>query len=262
MLFRRETLVKWLTVLACILCSHELALGQQWPDEHRDPPFNYHADFQLQPYYPLLRSVTDLQHEVPKVLGLQPLDEPVHIFLFERQRTYQTYVKTYFPTVPNRPALFIKQRGPGMVFARLSNNLAVDLRHETTHAVLHGILPMVPLWLDEGLGEYFEVPATNRANQNPHLTDVRKMAHRGIVPRVEELEKLAELSQMHAEHYRYAWAWVHFMLHGPPEGREILTSYLRDIEASIPPGQMSSRLRSQFPGLEAAFLKHFTRTQR
>lgn len=262
MLFRCRTLLTTVIAVACLICSHGFALGQRWPDEHRDPPFNYHADFQLQPFHSLLRSVTDLQHEVPQLLGLQPLDEPVHVFLFERQRTYQTYVTKYFPTVPNRPALFIKQRGPGMVFARLSNNLAVDLRHETTHAVLHGILPMVPLWLDEGLGEYFEVPATDRANQNPHLAEVQKLARRGVVPRIEDLEKLAELSQMRAEHYRDAWAWVHFMLHGPPEGRKVLVSFLRDVESSIPPGQMSSRLRSQLTALDAAFLEHFTRTRR
>ncbi len=259
---RGRSFLKFLIPLVCILCCHASSWGQRWPDEHRDPPFYYHADFQLQPYHPLLRSVTDLQHEVPRLLGIQPLDEPVHVFLFERQRTYQTYVKKYFPTVPNRPALFIKQRGPGMVFARLSDNLAVDLRHETTHAVLHGILPMVPLWLDEGLGEYFEVPASDRANQNPHLLEARKMARRGVVPRIEDLEKLAELSQMRAEHYVYAWAWVHFMLHGPAEAREELISFLRSIEASIPPGKMSSRMRSQLPGFETAFLEHFTRTHR
>ncbi|GIT30210.1 MAG: hypothetical protein Ct9H300mP1_22560 [Planctomycetaceae bacterium] len=32
-----------------------------------------------------------------------------------------------------------------------------DLRHEFTHGVLHSSLKRVPLWLDEGLAEYFEV---------------------------------------------------------------------------------------------------------
>ena len=52
----------------------------------------------------------------------------------------------------------MKGRGPGKVFAYKSKALPVDVRHEGTHGLLHAALPMVPLWLDEGLAEYFEVP--------------------------------------------------------------------------------------------------------
>lgn len=251
--------IRWAFVVAVpLLClAPQVVCGQQWPDEHHDAPFHYHADFQLRPFYSLLSSVTDLQQEVPEILGLQPLDESVHVFLFERPRTYQTYVKKYFPTVPNRPALFIKQRGPGMVFARLSPHLAVDLRHETTHAVLHGILPMVPLWLDEGLGEYFEVPAAERALRNPHHAAVRDAVRQGAVPRMEDLERIGELSKMRSEHYRAAWSWVHFMLHSSPSSRRVLVSFLKDVEASNPPGQLSTRLRVEIPELEQAYLRHF-----
>lgn len=240
--------------VVCVSFSH----AQQWPDEHRDPPFYYHADFSLQRYHGLLRSVSDLQSEVPRVLGLQTLDEPVHLFLFARHRTYQLYVKKYFPTVPNRPALFIKQRGPGMVFARLSPEFATDLRHETTHAVLHGILPMVPLWLDEGLGEYFEVASHHRISGNPHLRRLQVMAQQGPLPEMEPLEQLSDLSQMGPEHYRAAWAWVHFMLHHSQESHNVLVSYLRDIEASSPPGDLSRRLRSRIPRLQSQFAQHFS----
>ena len=73
--------------------------------------------------------------------------------------TYQAYMKQYFPKVPYRRALFIKARGPGMVFACQGTDFEIDVRHESTHALLHAWLPSVPLWLDEGLAEYFEVAA-------------------------------------------------------------------------------------------------------
>jgi hypothetical protein len=57
--------------------------------------------------------------------------------------------------------------------------------------------------------------------------------------------------------YRHAWAWTHFLLHGPPEAREELVRYLADIQALTPPGQLSRRLRHRIPDLERAFADHF-----
>ena len=233
------------------------AQAQSWPDEHVNGPFFYHADFPLRPLYPVLESVTELQHDIPRQLGLNSVEEPIHIFLFEQPSTYQNYVKKYFPTVPTRPALFVKQRGPGMVFARLGTNISVDLRHETAHAVLHSILPMVPLWLDEGLGEYFEIPEATRATAHSHLKSIRSRTRWGRVASIDMLEALDDLSKMNSEHYRDAWSWVHFMLHGPPDARTALQRFLQDIAAHVPPGKLSMRLRRNVPNLERAYLAHF-----
>lgn len=245
-----------LVVLGLSVCSSS-SHAQRWPDEHANGPFVYHADFQLRPFHPLLKSVTQLEKDVPRELGLGEVGEPIHVFLFERHKTYKNYVSKYFPSVPSRPALFVKQRGPGMVFARLGPQIAVDLRHETTHAVLHSVLPMVPLWLDEGLGEYFEVPANDRAAKHPHLKAVQAQLRRSRAPSIEQLEQLGELAEMNAAHYRDSWAWVHFMLHGPPAARRALQDFLRQIEAHVPPGDLSLRLRRAVPELERQFVAHF-----
>lgn len=249
----RRLLYGWAAIALLAPCAR----GQTWPDEYDDGPFVYHADFQLRPIYPLLGSITELRQEIPRQLALSDVEEPIHVFLFRQRTTYERYVRKYFPTVPNRPALFVKQRGPGMVFARLGPNLAVDLRHETAHAVLHSVLPMVPLWLDEGLGEYFEMPAATRAHSHPHLKSIRSKARWGRVPDIEKLEAVDELAEMQAEHYRDAWSWVHFMLHGPPSAREALQAYLRDLAAHVPPGRLSQRLRRAVPQLERTYLAHF-----
>jgi len=262
--FACSTFSTWLTCLlvvfgfsSCCSSSH----AQRWPDEHVNGPFAYHADFQLRPFYPLLKSVTRLEKDVPRELGIGKVSEPIHIFLFERHQTYKRYVSKYFPSVPSRPALFVKQRGPGMVFARLGPQIAIDLRHETTHAVLHSVLPMVPLWLDEGLGEYFEVPADDRATKHPHLKSIQTQLRKNRVPAIEQLEKLGDLAEMNAAHYRDSWAWVHFMLHGPPAARRALQDFLQQIEAHVPPGDLSLRLRRAVPDLERQFVAHFQRQQ-
>jgi len=231
----------------------------EWPDEYQAGSFICHADFALTEHRSLLNSLPHLQRDLVTQVGIGASQEPIHLFLFQKKSTYQAYLKQYFPKVPSRKALFIKGRGPGMVFAYRGEDFETDVRHECTHALLNASLRMVPLWLDEGLAEYFEVPASKRASASPHLTYVRLGAQFAQVPKLESLEQLSDLSQMNRSKYRHAWAWVHFMLHGPREAREELSGYLADIQALTPPGQLSRRLRYRMPNLEQRFAEHFRR---
>jgi len=233
------------------------ARAAQWPDEFQAGQFLCHADFPLAAFRPLLSSMPALEEELVRLLGLQPSRELTHVFLFHNKSTYQGYVKQYFPEAPSRKALFIKDRGLGMVFAYEGDEFEVDLRHECTHALLNAALPVAPLWLDEGLAEYFEVEASQRAAGHPHQKYVRWNAYLGQTPRLEDLEQVREVNQMTRTRYRQAWAWVHFMLHGPPAARTVLIEYLRDIRNNTPPGQLSDRLLSAIPDLDRVFLKHF-----
>ena len=231
--------------------------AERWPDEYRVEPFLVHADFPLARYRNLLDSMPRMQQDLVRSLGVGQSPELIHLFLFERKSTYEGYLRRYFPDVPQRKAIFIKSRGPGMVFACLGQDFETDLRHECTHALLNAALPVVPLWLDEGLAEYFEVPADLRDRGHPNLRTVRWTARLGQVPPLEQLEAVRDLSEMTRGHYRQAWSWVHFMLHGPPEARDELVRYLADIRALVPPGQLSHRLRSRLPNLERQFTQHF-----
>ncbi|MBW3599847.1 MAG: DUF1570 domain-containing protein [Planctomycetes bacterium] len=231
--------------------------ANRWPDERQAGPFFCHADFSLEPYEALLSELTRLQDDVVRELHVRPAHEPIHVYLFAKSSTYKRYVSHYFPAAPSRPALFIKDRGPGMVFAHRGEELPIDLRHEATHAVLHGALPMVPLWLDEGLAEYFEPPSADRENDSPHLRAVQRSLWIKGAPRMDRLEKLTDLAEMGAGEYRAAWSWVHFMLHGPPAAREELIHFLHDIAARAPPGELSQRLRRRLPDVEAQYVEHF-----
>jgi hypothetical protein len=241
----------------CSLCAN-----QRWPDERAAGPFVCHANFSLAPHQDLLAETAQLQRDVMNMLGIRPCGETIHLFLFERKTTYENYVKHYFPNTPYRRALFIKERGPGMVFAYRGSEFEVDVRHECTHALLHAALPMVPLWLDEGLAEYFEAPPNRRAHGHPHMAAVKWNVRFGRRPRIENLEQIEDVSRMGQLAYREAWAWTHFMLHGPAEARDELVRFLADIQAHSPPGLLSRRLRRRLPDLERRFVEHFTRRQR
>jgi len=229
----------------------------RWPDERQAGQFLCHADFPLAPQQPLLDELTQLTQDLRAKLGVSPPRETVHFFLFQAKDTYQSYMKQYFPRVPYRRALFIKGRGPGMVFAYQGSDFETDVRHECTHALLHTWLPHVPLWLDEGLAEYFEVPRDKRVTQNPHHSVVTVAVRAGQLPRLEELEPLDNLDEMGRDEYRDAWAWVHFMLHGPREAQDELNRYLDELHSGSEPGKLSERLRRRLPDLNRRLVDHF-----
>src|SRR5947199_3220316 len=89
-------------------------------------------------------------------------------------------MRTRYPDLPKRRAFFVAQpRTVGgtddlLVYTFWGDRVRQDLRHELTHALLHCVLKDVPLWLDEGLAEYFEVPPGTDGVNPQHLDLVRK----------------------------------------------------------------------------------------
>src|SRR5690606_3263340 len=124
-------------------------------------------------YEGLLAELAPLERELRRVLGLRPCRSSVQLYLLKDRAEYQAYLTSRFPQVPLRRALFIKQHNQASVFVYRHDELAIDMRHECTHALLHADLPHVPLWLDEGLAEYFEVPPEDRPRRHPHQQALR-----------------------------------------------------------------------------------------
>jgi hypothetical protein len=244
-------------VLLALSVPGRATAQSRWPDEREAGPFRCHADFSLAGQEPLLEEIALLQKDLTAILSARESREPVHLFLFQTRATYQAYLKQYFPKVPYRRALYMKARGPGMVFAWQGADFEIDVRHESTHALLHAWLPSVPLWLDEGLAEYFEVPRDKRAGGNPHLEVVRAQVASGPLISLAELESLTDIGEMGVSEYRDAWAWVHFLLHGPREVREEFIRYLGELETGGDPGPLTDRLRRRLPDLDRRVAEHF-----
>ncbi|MHC4181101.1 MAG: DUF1570 domain-containing protein, partial [Planctomycetota bacterium] len=209
--------------------------AQGWADLRVSGPFVCRAEFSLAGLEGLLKELAQLQDDLVRCLGIPPAREPIELYLLRDERTYRRYLQLYLPNVPYRRALYLNIGGRGMVLAYRSRQLETDVRHECTHALLHAALPEVPLWLDEGLAEYFELPSSKQAFDNPYLANLRRSIRLGKVPRLENLEDKRSLSQMRRTQYRDAWAWVHFMLLGSREAHAELVGFLRDIRTGVPP---------------------------
>jgi len=215
--------------------------------------FVCHADFALERKYDdLFVELGQLQNDLTEALSIEPAHEQVELYLFETEFAYRNFLQARLPQVPYRRALFVKGRGSGKVFAYKSKALPVDVRHEGTHGLL-------------------QVPAASRAYDNPYMTRVKaevrsplefEMVRKtkipiGRVQKLAQLEAKRDVSEMDATDYRHAWAWAHFLIHGPPEAHDELVKYFSDIQRSTPPGQLSERLEQRLPGLDKRLAQHF-----
>jgi len=209
-----------------------------------------HADFPVAHQHRLIRELESLRVDVSQTLGLPISDEPVHLYLFESPTRYDEFVAKRFPGFPARRAFFVETDTSLSVFAAWQDRVAEDLRHETTHGYVHAVAPAVPLWLDEGIAEYFELP---RAQGGEHAAHVAHLAGRLIEgtwqPDLQKLEAITSAAELSQDHYAEAWCWVHWLL-AAPDRRTVVQEYLADVrrDATTPP--LSLRLRNT-PGLPA-----------
>lgn len=213
--------------------GHDLAAGQ----------LIFHSDFELPRDHRLVRELMQERDDICTTLGLPATDEPIHVYLFRNADRYQEYLMRKFPTVPSRRAFFLETDMQLSVYAHWSDRMAEDLRHEVAHGYLHAALPNLPVWVDEGLAEYFEVPRGLGGLNQPHvalLSDSITQDH--WKPNLQRLESLTESGQMNQRDYAESWAWVYFMLHSPPEKRELLTNYLADLRANGSAQLISTRM--------------------
>jgi hypothetical protein len=257
------TLFTWLGVCVCISNAEEpnghgsAQSVPRWPYEWQEDEYCFHADYDVAAKTEFFKEMKQLRADLSEKLGVRIQPEVVHIVLFREASNYREYLNQYFPDLPGRRAMYIKRRGPGMVFAYENKELDVDLRHETTHAILNASLAFLPLWLDEGIAEYFEVPPADRYDRNAYLRGIRFRVLLGHVPDITTLENVGDLGNMTPGHYRDAWSWVHFLLHESDQSRATLERFLEDIQSGFPPGPLSRRIAAELPDYKDRYLKHF-----
>jgi hypothetical protein len=237
-----------LVVVVSIVCGcRGLPQPAALPDAYhiRVGQLHFHSDFELSKTNRNVRDLVAERDYIHRTIGLPAGDEVIEVHLFADGERYAQFLKRHFPTVPSRRAFFLETDSRLAVYAHWSDRMAEDLRHEVAHGYLHAVVPGIPLWLDEGLAEYFEVPAVQQGLNPPHLALLSDMMeHDGWQPDLGRLERLRDASQMDQRDYAESWAWVYAMLHSEPEQREVLTRYLAEIYSNGMAEPISRRLAS------------------
>lgn len=227
-----------------------------WVEEFSAGNFVFRSEFPLRDVQDLLHDIADLQTDLQEKLEVTCGDGEIQIHLFRSKASYQRYLSVRVPDGAKRQAFFMPGTDAGRIYAYRHRDMETDVRHETTHALLRTALPYVPIWLDEGLAEYFEVRPGRREQGNGHLAELRWAMRFGWRPDLRKLETKRAFLEMGAKDYRDAWAVVRFLIDGPPEARIVLQTYLREIESGAAPTPLSERLRESFPNYEQDILRH------
>lgn len=240
-------------------CSNLLKRKNVLPVRHTLvlDPLVVHSDFKLPPHHRLLNELVLERNELLNTLELTKSEEPVQVYLFDTEERFRDFLGRYYPDFPQRRAFFVETDTRLTVYAYWGDRVAEDLRHEVAHGYLHSVVPNLPLWLDEGLAEYAEVPQGGGGLNQPHVQLLlEKSAQHSWRPNFARLERLTSASEMTQTDYAEAWAWVHWLLEGNPAGRQSVQSYLADLRQGqrVPP--FSARLSGLSQSSDRALMAH------
>lgn len=250
-------------VAGCELLSHFTKSNQEpvekeplagAPGKHsfRVGQFIFLADFEIRKDHPIFKDLGSLREQVNRDLRLPSSQREVWVYLFEDKVRYEKFMQAKYRDLPIRRAFFVVQprRLGGAedlnVYTYLGDNIHQDLRHELTHALLHCGLKNVPIWLDEGLAEYFELPT---AQQGVNAKHVENLHQTDVKFDLERLEKLQQVHQMTPAEYRESWAWVHLMMRTTPQAKQALLNYLHDLRTNPNPPALRPRLMKAIPSV-------------
>jgi tRNA A-37 threonylcarbamoyl transferase component Bud32 len=218
------------------------------------------SDFKLQKDHELIRELSTLREQEAKLLELPLHRDPVVVYLFNNETEYRKYMAVTYPKLPPRSAYFVGSTTELAVYTHWGQSVREDLRHEYTHGLLHSAMKRVPLWLDEGLAEYFEISGPQPGGINrEYATKLSALLAQGWRPNLKRLEALGDDAQMRRSDYQEAWAWVHFMLHGSPEAKHVLLSYLTDLRTIPDPKSISKRLALECPDFQERSMSYMAR---
>ena len=226
--------------------------------------FLFLHDFDLPKNQPVFRELSQLREQVHKELQLPSSNNLVQVFLFEDRDRYERFMQQKYPDLPRRRAFFVAQpRRLGgaedlLVYTYWGDKVQQDLRHELTHAMLHSVLKDVPLWLDEGLAEYFEMPPGWNGVNYQHVEQLLRSPGGKAKIDLDRLEGLTDVQQMTPAEYREAWAWTHFMLKSTPQTRQVLIGYLHELRTNSRPGPLRPRLDKVVLSLNPTLDRHLT----
>lgn len=206
--------------------------GNDWPWQAQSGPFVVSADGPVRDLDALAQELVQLGERIQRELAVPLSIERIRLYLFHDRERYEQFLLHNVPHLTqrdvNRQGLFFLHGKTPVIVALIGPELRRTLRHEFVHALLNPSLPQLPLWLDEGLAMYYEVPE-GHGWQERLAEYLERQARQGWQPELSRLERLTRMQQMGVPEYAEAWSWTFLLLRGGPEYRACLQSFLADL---------------------------------
>ena len=216
-----------------------------------------HSDFPLAAHHRLFEELTAQRADLCRQLALPCSDEPIQVYLFETPERFEGFMRLHHPEFPDRRAFFVETDTRLAVYAQWGDRMADDLRHEVTHGYLHSVVPNVPLWIDEGIAKYYEVPRGQRGLNRPLLDRLLvEISDEHWQPNLPRLEQFPSTYNMIQDDYAEAWAWVHFLMEPRPECLDLLRNYFAELRRNAGAAPLSARLATMLEHPDTALIEH------
>ena len=229
----------------------------RFPYEHPCGQLVIHSDVPLSGQQRLIEELIAQRDWINSGLELAPSERPIHVYLYGQETDYYKFMNLRFPEMATRRAIFVGTSTDLTVYAHWGSQVAVDLRHEVAHGYLHSAVPNLPLWLDEGLAEYFEVGRGLRGYNEAHVDLLGKQSMAGTwQPDLTRLEGLTSAADMTQQDYAEAWAWIHYLLESDDGKKDLLVEYLADLALATPAEPLSARLGRRLAAPHLALGEH------
>jgi len=176
---------------------------------------------------------------------------PNYIYVFRSASSFRSYQRIYNGKPLESDGYFLTQQLANYV--AINGNQHGDERaiiyHEYLHYLLHNNFAALPLWLNEGLAEYY---STFQGDHNEariglpvpeHVFWLRQHTFIPLTTLFAVTEKSPEYNEAdrRGSFYAESWALVHYLISGNPERRRQASEYLRLVQAGTPPDQIFAK---------------------
>jgi hypothetical protein len=252
-------------VIAGLVLAAGCRTSRQAPDElpisdqFQREQLRVFSDIRLPRRHRLIDELTARRRDIADRLLLPLSDEPINVYVFNDEERFHAYMRKHHPMFPRRRAFFVKNDTDLNVFAHWGTQVGEDLRHEVTHGYLHSVIPDLPLWLDEGLAEYFELPRGSSGFHRPHIAWLVDQSEKGEwQPDLKRLESLVDAAGMTQTEYAESWLWVHWLLETTPERKRLVQDQLARLRMAGTAQPLSTYLVSVDPAFDKAISAHLT----
>ncbi|MGH9314841.1 MAG: DUF1570 domain-containing protein [Vicinamibacterales bacterium] len=165
---------------------------------------------------------------------------PAVVIVFASNRAFEPFRPVYRGKPIEVAGLFVGTSDINYIAVVKGDRDVRPILHEYAHLMTANVAPNLPLWLREGLAEYYSTFELRRDGREavvgrpiePHVL----MLQRAKLLKLTELVNVQHDSPLYNEGnrrtvlYAQSWALVHYLLRGEPSRADLVTQYIKAVE--------------------------------
>lgn len=174
---------------------------------------------------------------------------PTVVIEFSDAKTFKPFQPVYNGKPVPIGGLFVPRRHVNYVLLapdRGPDSLRMVF-HEYSHLVVSNVAPLIPVWLNEGIAEYYSAFRLESSGRKvtigwPIESHLVRLQEATWLPLADLLATAHDSPQYNegsprSVFYSEAWALVHMLLHGDPKFRTAFSAYARDVSLGVAPDE-------------------------